>query len=307
MSTARLFWTLPPQAQPAVAAPARRIRADLGLPRQPQRACRRHHQRAPVAPRGPRGHRPRRAAVRLLPPSSVAHDGGYLRALVETCRTGCRALPSYPLVREVAVREARRAQCSPSTTTRTQSSAKPSSSSGSPASTPATSKQAGGSYQEPRAHHSPSTLCWPRTEPHCSESEIAGVCAAFFLALGDHHDVRQLRGPAGSLHNGDHSFVSHYPDPDSAVRGIRTLVQTSIAQACALRNGQRHAVIAASMIAMYSPRTRPHTTTARWHRHLHSRWQRPHSLAASDHSRMASRQLPTLSMSHRSALRLGRS
>ena len=37
-------------------------------------------------------------------------DGGYLRALVETCRTGCRALPSYPLVREVAVREARRAR-----------------------------------------------------------------------------------------------------------------------------------------------------------------------------------------------------
>ena len=37
-------------------------------------------------------------------------DGGYLRALVEACRRGCAALPSYGRVRPLVVREARRAQ-----------------------------------------------------------------------------------------------------------------------------------------------------------------------------------------------------
>src|SRR5262245_1104169 len=36
-------------------------------------------------------------------------DGGFLRALVEACRTGARRLPSYAVVSATAIREARRA------------------------------------------------------------------------------------------------------------------------------------------------------------------------------------------------------
>jgi tetraprenyl-beta-curcumene synthase len=37
-------------------------------------------------------------------------DGGYLRALVETCREGCASLPSYSRVRDLVIREATRTQ-----------------------------------------------------------------------------------------------------------------------------------------------------------------------------------------------------
>jgi tetraprenyl-beta-curcumene synthase len=51
--------------------------------------------------------------------------------------------------------------------------------------------------------------------------------------------------------NGNHSYIAHYPDTDSAVRSIRRLVRRSVAQTALLRNGHRHTVIAAAMIAMY--------------------------------------------------------
>lgn len=180
-------------------------------------------------------------------------DGGYLRALVETCRTGCRALPSYPLVREVAVREARRARVlalnhHPNPIQR-EAQLKQWVASEYPGHQQASWWELSGAASAPLTIHALLALA---AEPHCSESEIAGVCAAYspWLSATTTMLDSYVDQPE-DLHNGDHSYVSHYPDPDSAVRGIRTLVQTSIAQACALRNGQRHAVIAASMIAMY--------------------------------------------------------
>jgi tetraprenyl-beta-curcumene synthase len=106
-------------------------------------------------------------------------------------------------------------------------------------------------------------------EADCSQSEVARTHAAYFPWLSaattmlDSY-VDQLQ----DVDNGDHSYVAHYPDAESAARGIRALVRASLAETRALRDGHKHAVIAAAMIAMYlskdtarSPQLRADTGT----------------------------------------------
>ena len=58
-----------------------------------------------------------------------------------------------------------------------------------------------------------------------------------------------------------HRYIAHYPSPRVAELRTRELVTRSVAEARRLRNGARHALIAACMVAMYlskdSARTRP--------------------------------------------------
>ena len=61
---------------------------------------------------------------------------------------------------------------------------------------------------------------------------------------------------------GDHSYISHYPNTEVAIKRLAEIIDQTMHAACARRGGFRHAVIAASMIAMYLSRTthapRPH-------------------------------------------------
>ena len=63
--------------------------------------------------------------------------------------------------------------------------------------------------------------------------------------------------------NGDHSYVSHYPTPQLAAARIRELVGRSLIEARALRDGERHAVIVACMVAMYLSKDSAHTEAMR--------------------------------------------
>ena len=51
--------------------------------------------------------------------------------------------------------------------------------------------------------------------------------------------------------NGDHRYVGHYQDRKVAGERLRDLVARSTVEARRLRDGHRHGVIAACMIAMY--------------------------------------------------------
>jgi tetraprenyl-beta-curcumene synthase len=51
--------------------------------------------------------------------------------------------------------------------------------------------------------------------------------------------------------HGDHSYVAHYRTAENTIRSIRALVTRSLTEARSLNNGDKHAVIAAAMIAMY--------------------------------------------------------
>jgi tetraprenyl-beta-curcumene synthase len=67
---------------------------------------------------------------------------------------------------------------------------------------------------------------------------------------------------------GAHSYIAHYPSEDIAARRVCELVRRSTEEAGRLRNGHRHAVIVACMVAMYlskdstrAPRMRVATTS----------------------------------------------
>lgn len=181
------------------------------------------------------------------------NDGGYLRSLVETCRESCRSLPSFPQVRDLALREAHRAQV-------LHLNHHPD-----PAQRDLTLKRwVAHEYPGPWQRHwwelsgaasAPLTihaLLALAAETRCSQSDIARTYAVYFPWLSaattmlDSY-VDQLE----DTKNDDHSYIAHYPDPDSAARDIQALVRVSLAEARTLRNGHKHAVIAAAMIAMY--------------------------------------------------------
>jgi tetraprenyl-beta-curcumene synthase len=180
-------------------------------------------------------------------------DGGYLRSLVETCRQCCLRLPSYPLVREVIVRESHRAQVlainHDPDSARRDIALKRWVTREYPREQRASWWELSGAASTPLTIHALLALA---AEPDCSESEIARTYAAYFPWLSatttmlDSY-VDQLE----DIDNGDHSYIAHYPDHESAALSIRALVRASITEARSLRNGHKHTVIAAAMIAMY--------------------------------------------------------
>ena len=180
-------------------------------------------------------------------------DGGYLRSLVETCRSGCAALPSYGRVRPFIVREAERAQVL-------------------------------------ALNHDTDPCCRDEAlkawavrecagEKRLTWFELSGAASASmtvhaFLALAAQHactddDVRETRALYSAWmsaattmldsyvdqvedeRNGDHRYIAHYADEALAEARVRDLVTRSASGARRLRNGHRHAVIAACMVAMY--------------------------------------------------------
>ncbi len=181
------------------------------------------------------------------------NDGGYLRALVKTCRDSCRALPSYSLIQPVAVREAHRAQVlalnhHPDPIQR-ELALKQWVAREYPREQQTSWWEISGAASAPLTIHALLALA---AESTCSQSEIAQTYAAYFPSLSaattmlDSY-VDQLEDSEHS----EHSYITHYPDPDSAARGIQALVQASLVEVRTLREGHKHAVIAAAMIAMY--------------------------------------------------------
>ena len=186
-------------------------------------------------------------------------DGGYLRGLVLACQESCRALPSYPEVRDVALREARRAQVlainhHPEPRLRDML-LKRWVSTEYPDRPHARWWELSGAASAPLAIHALLALA---AEPSCSQWDVTRTYIAYTplsaatTMLDSYVDRQQDRD------TGDHSYIAHYPDEQDAVAGVRTLVAKSLTGVCDLPNGQRHAVIAASMIAMYlSKQTTP--------------------------------------------------
>jgi len=180
-------------------------------------------------------------------------DGGYLAALVETCRAECRRLPSYEQTRPVLQQEAWRAQV-----------------------------LALNHIDDPdlrdaalrgwAAHEFPveDVFAWYELSGGASASML--VLVLFVLAgipettSADVEQMREAYWPwlslaatmldsyvdaAEDVRNGDHSYVAHYPSREAAVERIGEIIGRSAANVRGLPNGHRHTVILACMIAMY--------------------------------------------------------
>jgi tetraprenyl-beta-curcumene synthase len=184
------------------------------------------------------------------------NDGGYLRALVESCREHCAYLPSYPHVRTRAIREATRAQVlalnhDPSPHCR-DTALKEWAAREFPGGDEASWFELSGAATASLTVH---VLLALAAEPASKEDDINRAQAVYFpwLSLAttmlDSY-VDQFDDAA----NGDHSYIDHYDSREIAVQRLCEIVNQTAREVRSLRNGHSHAVIVACMVAMYLSR-----------------------------------------------------
>jgi len=180
-------------------------------------------------------------------------DGGYLRALVETCRRDCSVLPSYGRVRPIVVREAERAQVLALNHD----------------TDPRERDRALEEFSE-REFSEERRLAWFEltgaasasltihaflalaAQPACSELDLERTKAAYFPWLSTATTMLDSYvDQAEDRLNGDHRYIAHYGSPAEARDRLHRVLARSIAEARRLKDGRRHSVIAACMIAMY--------------------------------------------------------
>jgi cytochrome P450 len=186
-------------------------------------------------------------------------DGGYLRALVQACRASCAALPSYSRVRPhvlegVALCAIQSINHDPDPGRRDAA------------------LQAWAGRESPgeptlkwfeltaaASAFTPHVLLALAAEPSCEEGDIAKALAAYFpwvslaITMLDSY-VDRLEDDA----SGNHSYISHYENPDAAVQRLCEIVDRTAREARGLRNGHRHATLVACMVAMHLSRDGAH-------------------------------------------------
>jgi tetraprenyl-beta-curcumene synthase len=180
-------------------------------------------------------------------------DGGYLRALVDACRSGCARLPSYGLVKPLVVREARRAHVlalNHDTDPRARDAALQEWARDEFDGEPAASWfELSSAASASLTVHASLALA---AQPACSELELRRTCAAYFPWISAAATMLDSYvDQAEDERNGDHRYVAHYASPTVAEERLADLVVRSAREARRLRDGHRHAVIASCMIAMY--------------------------------------------------------
>ncbi len=185
---------------------------------------------------------------------SQSHDdGGYLRALVTACRANCTRLPSYRRIRACVIREAVRGQiCAinhdPDPDRRDAR------------------LEAWAGDEFPSGHEArwfevtaaASTnltifaLLALAGEPACSDSRIELISLAYFPWISVLNAMLDSYvDQADDAASGEHSYIGHYSTPDVATERICLLIRRSLRETGTLKDGEKHAVIAACMFAMY--------------------------------------------------------
>jgi tetraprenyl-beta-curcumene synthase len=180
-------------------------------------------------------------------------DGGFLDALVDTCRNGCAALPRYATVQRFVVAEARRFEvlalnheADPTRRIAALQDWARRERTG-PASGPWYELTAARSSS--LAIHALLALSVERAVDAMEVSLVRRAYTGVLPVMGTMLDsyVDQLEDRT----NGDHSYVGHYPNSDMAVKRLGQILRCSLREALALPNGERHAVIVACMTALY--------------------------------------------------------
>lgn len=180
-------------------------------------------------------------------------DGGYLKALVQTCQRRCARLPGYHRVRGLALQAARRVDVQilnhdPIADRRDAALA-----AWAAREFPGTNRAL---WFELTAAASSTVgihaLLALAADPTVRDEDIVAandaysfaICAASTLldSFVDQHDDDAT---------GNHSYVDHYENSAVAEQRICDIVAASAAQARALRYGTRHALIASGIVAMY--------------------------------------------------------
>jgi tetraprenyl-beta-curcumene synthase len=180
-------------------------------------------------------------------------DGGYVCALVQSCRESCVYLPSYGTTRSFALRGAGR--CSVQGLNHDHD--------------PVRRDRTLEAWAGNTFHETWGLSWWELTaaasstlgilallalaaDPSCEERDAAEVDAAYMpwicaasTMLDSYVDT------AADAAEGAHSYIAHYPSEELALQRTHELVSQSLEEARRLRGGARHALIVAGMVAMY--------------------------------------------------------
>jgi tetraprenyl-beta-curcumene synthase len=194
-------------------------------------------------------------------------DGGFVAALVQTCRQACARLPSYHVVQPFLARATARAQV-----------------------------LALNHEEDPRRRDALlrawADAYFPRNgelawfEWTGGASAWLTVLALLALAADDGCGVPEARATfcaylpwislTGTLldsygdhdadiGSGEHSYVAHYSTAGAATRRIGAVVRRALTEASSLRDGARHRVIVSAMAAMYLSKDSVHAPQWRVH------------------------------------------
>jgi tetraprenyl-beta-curcumene synthase len=185
-------------------------------------------------------------------------DGDYLRTLVESCRVACASLPAYVHVRTRVLAEAQRCAIqsinhNPDSADRDIALKRWAERERDAA---RCSAERGLSWFELTAAASaslvPHVLLALAAESACQPGDVVAAHAAYLpwaslaTAMLDSYADRLEDDAAG-----EHSYIAHYPDGRQAAARVAEIVARATREAQELRSGHRHAVIVASMVAMY--------------------------------------------------------
>jgi len=180
-------------------------------------------------------------------------DGGYLRNLLDTTRRGCATLPSYERVRSRAVASARRMTVQSANHEPSPERREAALRAWAAREFPGRDELAWFEWTAASCSSlSTLALLALAVDPRLHEDDVLEaeavyfpwVCAASTLldAFVDQHTDRA---------EGSHSYVEHYDSPAQMVERLCEIVFRSVDGARRLRNGERHALIAAGMVSMY--------------------------------------------------------
>jgi tetraprenyl-beta-curcumene synthase len=180
-------------------------------------------------------------------------DGGYLRSLVECCRTACSALPGYPGIREHAMRAGARLAVQVLNHDPT----------------PARRDAALVAWARREFPAAVQTEWWEQT---AAASSTLGLYALLALATEPAVDRDEVAAVDDAYHpwicmactlldclvdrdedalTGAHNYLDHYPSLEIALLRLHKIVALSATRARHLPRGRRHAIITTAMIAMY--------------------------------------------------------
>ncbi|HTD08613.1 MAG TPA: DUF2600 family protein [Solirubrobacteraceae bacterium] len=193
-------------------------------------------------------------------------DGGYANALVRSCRTSCAELPSFAEVQPFLARAgelsqvlalnhespppAREHKLKEWADTNCPTQSRLDNKRDTPAVQTWFERAAGASAwltvfaMLALATERPSAERQPRDVQHVYESYLRWI-APIGAMLDSYGDLDR------DLANGEHSYISYYPNMGSAVERLGALIHRSRQVSASLPHGARHSLIAACMVAFY--------------------------------------------------------
>jgi cytochrome P450 len=191
-------------------------------------------------------------------------DGGFLRGLVQTCRSLCVSLPSYGHVYRLMLDGVER--CAIQSLNHDPDSNRRDA---------ALRRWAKSEYADTyglewfeltaaASAFMPHVFLALAADSPCAPSDLRAVHSAYFphvslaIAMLDSYVDHDQ-----DLATNSHSYISHYPNRRLALERLATIVKQATSRTADLPNGRRHTVIVASMVAMYLSKKSANTPRVR--------------------------------------------